>query len=313
MARSRTRNRRPEAPERLEGRLVRSGFAVFPGNTIDTAAGVVARPGDRALVRTEVLPRNLTPGKPSTIIGLTAAPAPRGGLRPAIEGAAGPAGPLGFRPGAAGASPGRRFARGYARVSQAGPLAFRVAGLHGTSGAFLAADDLPGDLDGDGTVNFRDLRLFQHAYLSTPADALYNPSADANKNGFVGHGDARFLLRNLPPVTPKTPLSVDLALAPGQYASGTAYENSGGITHLTRVTVVGHTTPGSIVFSDSGLGDYTFTGAAVLADEDGNFAANFTLDPEDRLKNTEFLVIDPYGQQTIRAFPILLIPPFVKD
>ena len=43
------------------------------------------------------------------------------------------------------------------------------------------------------------------------------------------------------------------------------------------------------------------------ADDNGNFSFRFTLNPEDRLRNTEYLVIDPYGQQTIRAFPILLV------
>ncbi len=88
---------------------------------------------------------------------------------------------------------------------------------------------------------------------------------------------------------------------------GTNYENSGGITRLLHVTVVGRTTPGSIIFADSGLGDYTFTGRALATDERGNFSIDFDLDPRDKLKNTEYLVIDPYGQQTIRAFPILYI------
>jgi hypothetical protein len=306
----RSRRRRLEAPEALEARLALSGFGPLPRNTIAVAPGAVTRPGATAEVTTAVAPRNLTPHKRSTIIGLSAIPQPGGGLRPAISGASGADGAVAVQPGAPGQGPARPAARAYARVAQAGPLTMQVRGQRGTTGAFLGATDLPGDLDGDGKVDLADSKLFQSAYLTTPLDAFYNPAADANHNGFVGMGDAKFLVRNIPPHSPNIPLRLDLSLAPGQYAPGTPYETSGAVTRLTKVTVIGRTTPGSIVFADSGLGDYTFTGPAIAADADGYFSLEVTLDPRDNLHNTEYKVIDPFGNTIIRAFPILLIPSF---
>ena len=107
----------------------------------------------------------------------------------------------------------------------------------------------------------------------------------------------------LAPPMPKVPLSIDLLLAPQDAARGPTPKNSGGKTHHREVTVLGHTTPGSIVFSDSGLGDYSFTGQALAADARGNFALRVR--NGEGLTNYNFLAIDPYGQQVIRAFPVL--------
>ena len=38
------------------------------------------------------------------------------------------------------------------------------------------------------------------------------------------------------------------------------------------MTIVGRTVPGSIVFADSGLGDYSFTGPFVPTDDQGRFS-----------------------------------------
>jgi hypothetical protein len=63
-------------------------------------------------------------------------------------------------------------------------------------------------------LSLDDLKAFTQANLTTSHDALYNPAADANRNGFIGREDGQFLLRNLRPLTPKIPLKVDLTLAP---------------------------------------------------------------------------------------------------
>jgi hypothetical protein len=105
---------------------------------------------------------------------------------------------------------------------------------------------------------------------------------------------------------------VDLHLAPGEqilspHGEGLSVSNSGPITRKTDVTVLGHTTPGSIVFIDDKLGDYRFNGGVTYADAQGNFSVPFHL--ADQLTNTEYLIIDPYLQQTIRALPIMRIVP----
>jgi hypothetical protein len=159
---------------------------------------------------------------------------------------------------------------------------------------------------GEQQVTLNTLKAFTVAYLTTSHDALYNPAVDVNHNGFIGQGDGKLLLRELNPLTKEIPLKVNLILAPQDQAHGHVSSNSGGHTFHKDVTILGHTTPGSLVFSDSGFGDYSFTGPATYSDQNGNFSFKFT--NSDGINNFEVLVIDPYGQQTILDYPIFWIP-----
>ena len=294
------RSFRPSA-ESLEGRLALSAAgAVAP--SLGTAAVHVPRPKAVATATIPVASGNIAKGRRSAIIGLTARPSPGSTLRPKVVGA----GKAAFHPGAPFKAPNHRFAQGYARVAKAGPLAAQVTGASGTTGDGTVTGYLAGDIDGNGRVDYADLKLFESAYLSKAGGHFYNLAADANRNGFVGQGDAKFILRNFPKTIRKTPLKVELALAKGQYSNPTGLHDSGGISQLHHVTVVGRTTPGAFVFADSGLGDYRFRGPVRAADANGYFSFDFDLDPEDQLHNTEYLVIDRFGQQKIRAFPLLL-------
>jgi hypothetical protein len=155
-------------------------------------------------------------------------------------------------------------------------------------------------------VTLNTLKAFTKAYLTTSHDALYNPAVDVNHNGFIGQGDGKLLLRELSPLTKEIPLKVDLILAPQDQVHGHVSSNSGGHTYHKSVTILGHTTPGSLVFSDSVLGDYSFTGPATYADQNGNFS--FRVQMREGLNNFDFLTVDAYGQQTIRDYPIFWIP-----
>jgi hypothetical protein len=73
------------------------------------------------------------------------------------------------------------------------------------------------------------------------------------------------------------------------------------------VTIVGKATPGSLVFSDTGLGDFSFTGPFFFADANGFFRVPKHL--TNQLTNTEYLVVDPWGRQVIHAFPVLRVGP----
>ena len=111
-------------------------------------------------------------------------------------------------------------------------------------------------------------------------------------------GNAKFIERNLQPLTPRIPLDVELTLAPEDQAHTSEFTVSGGKTNNKTVTILGKTTPNSLVFSDSGLGDYSFAGTFVPVDQTGRFSIQVT--NTQGINNYEFLVIDPYGQQTIR-------------
>ncbi|MEO6810883.1 MAG: dockerin type I domain-containing protein, partial [Isosphaeraceae bacterium] len=280
------RSQRRPALESLEDRLVLSAAA----NTLSTAHGVVARPREVSQTVSPIQEANLARPKHSTIIALFARPSPGSRLDPKIVSTRGPNGAhLPIRHGApfrAGMHPAAAFTK----VSQPGPLTTGVTGRDGTTGGYGLSTTLPGDINGDGKVDLSDMQAFAPAYLSHIGDGFYNPAADANHNGFIGQGDAKLMVRNLAPITPRIPLNVQVALAPGQYVHNSGFIVSGGITNRKEITIVGKTTPGSAIFVDSGLGDFSFTGPFLTTDARGNFSLQGT--NKEGLTNYQFLVID---------------------
>jgi hypothetical protein len=160
-----------------------------------------------------------------------------------------------------------------------------------------------------------DLQAYAAAYQTYVGEANFTPQYDFNGTGFIGQNDATPILRGLTSITPRIPLKLTLALAPGEQVVGHHPANSGGVTRLGTVTVVGHTTPNSIIFSDAitskagqtAIG-FKFAGAALVSNAQGEFEETITLGKLSRggsLTSTGFLIRTPFGQQTIRAFPIL--------
>ena len=134
----------------------------------------------------------------------------------------------------------------------------------------------------------------------------YVLAADANRNGVVAMGDGRYLLRNEVTLTPKIPLSINtVSLAAGFAAAGATPANSGGKTHFRNVIVVGHTTPGSIIFTDFSRGFYFFNDPPVVANAKGNYAIPYTL--KAGINTLTMQAIDPFGQQTIFSYPVYWI------
>jgi len=171
----------------------------------------------------------------------------------------------------------------------------------------LAADSAPVEL-----------RRFADAYLSTRGEPRYDPALDTNGNGQIGQGDATPILRALAPRTPRVEPRLELALAPGEQVTGHHPSNNGGVTRLAVVTVVGRTTPNSIIFTDGPVatgrrptGDFKFRGIALASDARGNFSYTLPLGALSHggsLTNTAFLVHDPFGRHMERAFPIRRLP-----
>ncbi|MGE5754485.1 MAG: hypothetical protein ACM35G_02030 [Planctomycetaceae bacterium] len=275
-------------------------------NALADSLGTVPTPHSVGEVSVPITAQSIN-NRHSIVLGTSTEPTAGSGLDPTLAVALGPGGRhLPLRRGAPFVPGKHGSATAFVRDGTPGPLTLGLTGRRGTTGPFRVQTYLPGDITGDHQVTLDDLKAFTQANLTTSHDALYNPAADANRNGFIGRGDGQFLVRNLRPLTPKIPLKVDLTLAPEDQVHGHVSSNSGGHTDHERPTILGHTTPGSLVFTDSGLGDYTFTGPALYADQNGNFS--FRVQNREGLNNFEFLVIDPYGQQTIRAFPIFWIP-----
>lgn len=164
---------------------------------------------------------------------------------------------------------------------------------------------LPGDVNGDGVVDRVDLLAFSKAFLSHSTDAFYNPNVDIGHTGFISQQDGKFIERHLTNPPPDRPLAVYLRLPAGEQDFGHHPSVSGGATYQRSVTIIGRTTPDALVFADSGQGNFTFNGPALVADPRGFFS--FPVRNREGINNYEFLAVDARGRQTIRAFPIIWI------
>ncbi len=147
------------------------------------------------------------------------------------------------------------------------------------------------------------LNEFTKYYPSSAGEPNYNPAFDVNHNGQIGQTDGRILLHSLPALSPKIPLTLNLILAPQDQVHGHVPTNLGGNTYSKEPTILGHTTPGALIFTGNGTIPAKLRGPAVVADAKGNFSLKVNLSAG--INEYDFQAVDHYGQQTLRAFPIL--------
>ncbi len=292
------------AVESLEGRELMS--LAVPANTIGIESGDVSAPRQVAAVPVEIPASSLTQGRSSTMYGITVGPLPGSTLAPRITGVIGANGKA--LPVHLGApfTPNHGQAFAYVPVSQPGPLTVLVAGNKETTGTFNVLVTLPGNINGTGSVNITDVQSFPPAYTSNINTAYYKPSADANRNGYIGIGDAKFLERNLPLPGPEKPLLLQIGLGDHEQVYPPQGSNSGGETYHSEVTIQGRTTPGSMLFLGFQFGHLTFSNAAISTNAQGRF--QFQQELPIGITEDSILVISPYGQKLIRIFPIVRIP-----
>lgn len=169
------------------------------------------------------------------------------------------------------------------------------------------------------TFTTTDLQTYASVYLSHVGDPDFAQQYDFNGTGFIGQNDATPILRGLAPITPKIPLTLSLRLQAGQGEAPPIPSNNGVTTRLGNVTVVGKTTPNSIVFVDGPTtsrhsqttGNYKFQGGALATDSQGYFYYNVDLPANSHggsLLTANFLIRTPYNQQLIRSLPIRRLP-----
>jgi hypothetical protein len=152
------------------------------------------------------------------------------------------------------------------------------------------------------TETIAQLQAFTQHYPSRVGNARYDPAFDLNHNGQIGQDDGKILLHRLAAVAPSMPLNITVSLAPRDQAHGPLPKNSGGVTHNRKVVVLGHTTPGALVFTGTGTIDVKLHGPAYVADANGFFQAPLTL--KDGINQFDLLAVDRSGRQRLRAYPI---------
>jgi hypothetical protein len=293
MARDRNHCARPMF-EPLESRIPRNG--AWPINTIGTSVGTVSELGGIGSASVAVGAHNLTSGRHSTLFGVFVQPNPGSDLRPRIVAIESNGQRVPFQSGRPFVPGVTKLAAAFVQLSQPGPLTVVVAGAHHTDGSFTCATTLPGDVNGDGSVTLSDLPLFASAYGSETGQSSYNSAADFNLNGSINFNDAVAFERNMPPLTPPHPLGLVIRLLPSDQAHYPTSTNAGGATFKQDVTIIGRTTPGSLVIEGS---------KAYATNAQGVFAVN--------VKNTlginynNFLILDPFGHHFRRDFPIFWI------
>jgi hypothetical protein len=267
----------------------------------------VAHPGETSAATVTVAPANLTVGKPSTLFGIFVRPTTGSQLATRIVGVVESGGrrlPLKQgRPFIAGRADGQAAA--FVKVDQAGPVTILVGGQHHSTGSYQAYATLAGDVNGNGTVNLADVQAFAPTYQTRPDSPQFNAAADFNQNGLIDINDAKALMQNVTPLTPDIPLQAVVNLLPANQAHFPATKISGGSTIRKTVTIVGRTTPGSLVLTDSKSSNYSFTGQAVATNADGFFEVKVR--NKEGINNNDFLILDPFHHQLVRDFPIFWI------
>jgi hypothetical protein len=156
---------------------------------------------------------------------------------------------------------------------------------------------------GTNTGTLAVLVAFSKTYLSHVGQSNYNPAFDLNHNGQIGQTDAKILIRSLPPVSPKEPLTIEVAVAPKDRAREPLPQNSGGVSFVKDVMIIGHTTPGALIFTGAGTVDWKLRDPVLVADANGNFSLTFN--QSNGINQLDFQAVDHFGQQARRSFPML--------
>jgi hypothetical protein len=209
-----------------------------------------------------------------------------------------------FTPGQAGAATDQSVA--FFETGQPGTVTILVSGRGLSSGQYTVETTLVGDVNGDGTINLADVEPFAKSYVESLGDKDYSPAADYNQNGIVNLYDALAMERNMTPLTKPGGGWASVNLAPNDAANFPGSKNSGGRTFHENVTIDGYTTPGSVVLVDSSGGLYTFGSQALATDANGFFSV--PAKNTQGINNFQFKILDSFGHQYIRDYPVFWIP-----
>jgi hypothetical protein len=310
------RSTRPRL-ETLEARLAMSlpptanAFGLTPPlNTIGLSLGDATRPGSPAMTTVTIAPQNITRGKSSTEFGVFVQPYGSSGVVPQIVAVEqdGKRLPLqrarSYDPAYAGQPADQSV--GFFETGKSGLVTILVSGQGSSSGEYTVETTLVGDVNGDGTVNLADEQAFAGTYAESAGEPDYSAAADYNQNGLINLYDALALERNMPPLSKPNSGWAVVNLAPQDEIHYSGPRNSGGITAKRIVTIDGVTTPGSLVLVDSKDGTYSFGSQALPTNAKGGFSIVAAATGNTAgLVTYNFKILDPFGHQYIRAFPVL--------
>jgi hypothetical protein len=262
---TRRRGRLAPAPESLESRELMTAGA---GNTIAIFQGEVAQPGGTAEVKIVLDPANFTLPKNRIALGVDAASPNGSSLEPAVQTAGHAHGtPGGLRARSIGPGTDVLIAQlGQGRRSPSGPLTYQatVSGKNQSAGKFLVGFYLPGDANGDGTVDQADIKAIRGRLGSVTGDPSYAFNADSDRDGRISFRDMMLGQKNL---------GVKTTLAPVLSANLDPASDTGAADRVTAATSAHYTGVASggatITFKEV---NNRVPDVSTVADADGNYS-----------------------------------------
>jgi hypothetical protein len=308
------RRRKTEfGPEQLETRELLTGGH----NTFAIVPGTVAKPGGTTATQFTVDSAHFTLPRKSFTLGIDVVANAGSNIKPLISAVDNPHGdivPQTFHSIYAPHLSHFKVASGAGTSAVLTPISLspndpakpatytvNVEGQAKSSGDYLLGFYLPGDANGDGSVNKTDIQIVKAAMGARAGSAKYNFDADANRDGRIGRIDLSYTKQNQ---------GVTTNISPVVAANYDSSKDVGGLTERTSTMdhahFTGMGTPGaSITYADVAN---KVPATTTTIDAAGNYSIDVPLPPG----VTTFLVTsqDAFGQ-TIKGTiaPVTYIKP----
>jgi hypothetical protein len=273
------------------------------GNTFAILPGTVTKPGDTVSVSFTLDPAHFTRPQGKVAMGIDVVPDPSGTLKPLIAAVTNPHDEVVAQTFHSIYDPHlkhREVANGQGTSAVISPLGsfpsnptgpvtykVQVQAVSKSSGSFLLGFYLPGDANGDGSVDKTDLKIVKAERGARAGDARYTFDADANRDGRIGLIDVAYAQQNQGIKTNVSPV-VGANLDPN---SVTMPSTRSTVNPTARFT--GTATPGATV-------TYTNTSApgsapvTTTADASGKYAVVTPLVPGQNIFQVRS--VDAFGQ-----------------
>jgi Dockerin type I domain/Bacterial Ig-like domain len=296
----RKRRERSFSIDRLEDRTVMSAGM---GSTFAIVPGSITTAGQTSTAQIKIDPEYFTGGKGGRLaVGIDIAADPNSTVKPQIVAVRGANGrPLPIQHSVYSQALVKSKSLGTpissaitttlvvpAKGLAAANYQIEVKGLSSTTGDYLLGFYLPGDANGDGSVDQTDIKaiISQMGQTSSSANTKYTFDADANRDGKITGADLRMAMQNLGAKTTISPV-VNVNLDPA--SDGPLHSR---VTNMRNVHFTGAVTPNAqVTFAEINKNS---PGATTTADATGNYSIMVPLgDGSNTFKVT---TADAFGQ-----------------
>lgn len=181
----------------------------------------------------------------------------------------------------------------------AGQYTVNVKGLQGGTGKYLVGFYLPGDTNGDGTVNKTDITAIKTLMGDNATNKNYNFDADVNRDGIINRKDLKLAQQELGATTKVSPV-VSVNLDP---ASDPSLDRK---TNFSVVHFAGTVSPGATVT----FANNNNNGATTAATADAKGAYSIMVPLVSGSNTFKVTTMDGFGQSISGAIsPVVYSPP----